>query len=299
MVFKVISGVILIFTVLFLVRKLMYIIRPPYAGVEKKIKYSWLDLTKARMQLKFKSIKGKVYNTLKQLVFLNKAQERKYMRYVDRLNLRWENEPLDPRMIRVDQYVFFLVCVLIALLCLTFSKLLGVFFLIASPFGYRIPLIEMDEKIEKIDAIISREFNSFYSIVYYQFRRQNKMLSSVVREYLPNASPEMAYELKIFLHNLSKGEEYALVELRKRLPLKYVIRFCDIMKVRVVGIENISQMMYLKEEMHDDERHKIKRSLEKRKKQALALQSVVYLLLIQFIIVYWYLQLNNVNQVLN
>lgn len=299
MVFKVVSGIILMIAVLFLVRKLMYIIRPPYAGVEKKIKYSWLDLAKTRIQLKLKNVKGKLYNTLKQLVFLNKAQERKYMRYVDRLNLRWENEPLDPRMIRVDQYVFFAVCVLIALLCFTFSKLLGVFFLIASPFGYRIPLIEMDEKIEKIDAIISREFNSFYSIVYYQFRRQNKMLSSVVREYLPNASPEMAYELKIFLHNLSKGEEYALVELRKRLPLKYVIRFCDIMKVRVVGIENISQMMYLKEEMHEDERHKIKRSLEKRKKQALALQSVVYLLLVQFIIVYWYLQLNNVNQVLN
>jgi glycosyltransferase involved in cell wall biosynthesis len=88
-----------------------------------------------------------------------------------------------------------MLCISIGLLCLSFFQELGILVLIASPIGLKIPIIEMKEKVDKIDAIISREFNSFYAVVYYQFRKQNKMLSSVVRDYLPNASPEMAFEL--------------------------------------------------------------------------------------------------------
>jgi len=299
MAFKVFSGMVLVVLVILIISAIMRLFRPSYGLVQKKIKIKWIVLAKARWENRFYRIKYKTYGLLKKTVVLSEAQKREYRRYIDRLNLKWDNEPLDPRMIRVDQYSYFLICIMIGLLCLTFMKVLGVLVLIASPLGFKIPIIDIKERIDKIDAIISREFNSFYSVVYYQFRKQNRMLSSVVRDYLPNASPEMAFELKIFLHNLAKGEEHALVELRKRLPLKYIIRFCDIMKVRVVGIENISQMMYLKEEMHEDERHRIRKALEKRKKQALVLQSAVYLLLVQFIIVYWYLQLNNVSDVIN
>lgn len=275
MEFKIFSIVILSGIVVIIITTIMKTFRPSYGNVEKRIKTRWSVLFKAKWEYRFFRVKNKVYNILKKSVILTKAQEREYRRYVDRLNLKWDNEPLDPRLIRVDQYFYLLIFVLIALIAFSFNQFIGVALLIVSPLGYKIPIIDMKEKIDKVDAAISREFNSFYSVVYYQFRKQNKMLSSVVRDYLPNASPEMAFELKIFMQNLTKGEEYALIELRKRLPLKFIIRFCDIMKVRVIGIENISQMMYLKEEMHEQERHRIIKALEKRKKQALALQSAV------------------------
>lgn len=299
MQFKILAGALLTFFVIIILRFIMRIIRPSYSQVEKKIKINWMILFKAKWSTRWFKVQNFYYNLMVKTVRLSPGKEREYKRYINRLNLKWNYETLDPRMIRVDQYSYFILCILIGLLCLTFFKELGIIALIASPLGLQIPLVEMKEKVEKLDAAISKEFYSFYSVIYYQFRKQNKMLSSVVREYLPNATPEMAFELRIFLHNLEKGEEYALVELRKRLPLKHIIRFCDIMKVRVVGIENISQMMYLKEEMHEEERHRIKKALERRKKQATVLQTAVYLLLIQFIIVYWYLQLNGISDVLN
>lgn len=299
MQFKIIAGALLTFFVIIILRFIMRMVRPSYSQVEKKIKINWMILLKAKWSTRWFKIQNFYYNLMVKTVRLSPSKEREFSRYINRLNLKWNHESLDPRMIRVDQYSYFFLCVMIGLLCFTFFKELGIISLIASPLGFQIPIVEMKEKIEKIDAAISKEFYSFYSVVYYQFRKQNKMLSSVVREYLPNATAEMAFELKIFLHNLEKGEEYALVELRKRLPLKHIIRFCDIMKVRVVGIENISQMMYLKEEMHEEERHRIKKALERRKKQATILQTAVYLLLLQFIIVYWYLQLNGISDVLN
>jgi len=61
----------------------------------------------------------------------------------------------------------------------------------------------------------------------------------------------MAAELEVFLDNIEYGEEYALKQLKKRVPLRHIIKFCDIMETRLRGYDNISQMTYLKNELYD------------------------------------------------
>ena len=59
----------------------------------------------------------------------------------------------------------------------------------------------------------------------------------------------MAEELGVMLDNMDYGEEFALKQLKRRVPVHHIIKFCDIMETRLKGYDNISQMAYLKNEL--------------------------------------------------
>ncbi|GJM70475.1 hypothetical protein HMSSN036_26910 [Paenibacillus macerans] len=87
-------------------------------------------------------------------------------------------------------------------------------------------------------------------MVYYQYSKSiNIYLADVIRDYLPNANADMAEELGVMLDNIEYGEEFALKQLKRRVPIHYIIKFCDLMETRLKGYDNISQMVYLKNEI--------------------------------------------------
>ena len=135
------------------------------------------------------------------------------------------------------------------------------------------------------------DFPSFYSMVYYQYSKAvNIFLSDVIKDFLHNANPDMSYELGIFLDNIEYGEGYALKQLKKRIPVRHIIKFCDIMESRLKGYDNISQMTYLKNELDDMRVHTLEEELDKRKQKNERTQLVLIIILTTYIIVYYYFQ---------
>ena len=107
------------------------------------------------------------------------------------------------------------------------------------------PVSEMEKKIEKKNKNIAFDFPAFYSMVYYQYSKSvNIYLADVIRDYLPNAQTDMAEELGVMLDNIEYGEEYALKQLKKRVPIHYIIKFCDLMETRLKGYDNIRITSY-------------------------------------------------------
>ena len=126
---------------------------------------------------------------------------------------------------------------------------------------------ELEKTIERKNKNISLDFPAFYSMVYYQYSKSvNIFLSDVIKDYIPNANPDMAEELGVMLDNMDYGEEYALKQLKKRVPMHYIIKFCDIMETRLKGYNNVSQMTYLKNEVDEFRIVALEDELERRRR---------------------------------
>ena len=100
----------------------------------------------------------------------------------------------------------------------------------------------------------------------------------------------MAEELEIFIDNIEYGEEYALKQLKKRVPLRYVIKFCDIMQTRLNGYDNTSQMAYLKNELNDLRIQTLEKELKARQNKNIKVQFALIFVLIVYVIIYFYYQ---------
>lgn len=125
-------------------------------------------------------------------------------------------------------------------------------------------------------------------MVYYQYSKTvNIFFADVIRDYLPNANIYMAEELGFMLDNIDFGEEFVLKQLKKRVPLHYIIKFCDIMETRLKGYDNVSQMAYLKNELDEFRVRELENELEKREKSNVKIQLVLIIVLGIYIFVYY------------
>lgn len=125
-------------------------------------------------------------------------------------------------------------------------------------------------------------------MVYYQYSKSVSIyLSDVIKDYIPNANEDIAEELGVMLDNIEYGEEYALKQFKKRVPLHYIIKFCDIMETRLRGYDNISQMAYLKNEMDEFRIRNLEDELERRERKNSRLQMVLVMVLVVYIIIYY------------
>jgi len=207
----------------------------------------------------------------------------RYRKIIDRLYLN-----INPEDIFLDQIIYSTTGLIITIILYYANPLLGYISAIFIILGWLYPVNELENTIERKNKNISLDFPSFYSMLYYQYSKSVSIyLSDVIKDYLPNANPDMAEELGVMLDNIEYGEEYALKTLKKRVPLHYIIKFCDIMETRLKGYDNIAQMAYLKNELDEFRIKNLEAELERRERKNSVLQMILIICLGIYIVIYY------------
>ncbi|GGH10992.1 hypothetical protein [Paenibacillus segetis] len=215
--------------------------------------------------------------------FISGAEKRRLKKIIDRLDLT-----IKPEEIRTDQLMYSIVAVVITLIMIKANIILGCGSAIFIILGWLYPVNELEKKIDKKNKNISHDFPSFYSMVYYQYAKSvNIHLADVIKDYIPNANPDIAEELGVMLDNIDYGEEFALKQLKKRVPMHYIIKFCDIMETRLKGYDNVSQMSYLKSEIDSFRIRTLEDELESRQRSNSRIQLMLVVVLFIYIVIYY------------
>lgn len=270
-------------SIFYLVKELLYPIYKPVSGRQKKRTRMFLK-EKESAAFKNKLLKLKRKFAQKYVVnLISEAERNRFKKIIDRLDLS-----IKPEDIRTDQLLFTTAAILLTLVMLSANRLLGCVTGLFIILGWLYPVSEFEEIIERKNKNISQDFPAFYSMVYYQYSKSvNIFLADVIKDYIPNANPDMAEELGVMLDNMDYGEEYALKQLKKRIPMHYIIKFCDIMETRLKGYDNVSQMGYLKNEVDEFRIRALEDELERRERSNARIQLILIVVLVVYIIIYY------------
>ncbi|QNU67806.1 hypothetical protein EHE19_004920 [Ruminiclostridium herbifermentans] len=270
-------------SIIYLVKLFLY---PIYKPVSKKQKKRGREFAREKKKYNYKK---KIFKMKRQLAskygkkILGRAERVRFQKIIDRLDL---NET--PEEIRITQIAYLIGAVLLTLFMLSANRLLGCITGIFIILGWMYPVDKLEKTIERKNKNISLDFPAFYSMVYYQYSKSvNIYLADVIKDYIPNANPDMSEELGVMLDNIDYGEEYALKQLKKRVPLHYILKFCDIMETRLNGYDNVSQMTYLKNEVDEYRVKALEDELQKRQSSNSKIQIALVAILIVYIIIYY------------
>lgn len=270
-------------SVIYLVKALLYPIIKPINNKQKKRTRRYLkDRKKIESNQKFKLIK-KEFSRKYITHFVGSAERLRFQKMIDRLDLN-----IRPEEIRADQILYTTGAILITALMMSAHMLIGCVSALFIILGWLHPVVELEKKIDKKNKNISLDFPAFYSMVYYQYAKSvNIYLADVIKDYMPNANPDMAEELGVMIDNIEYGEEYALKQLKKRVPLHYIIKFCDILETRLKGYDNTSQMVYLKNEVDEFRIRALEDELHQRERSNSRVQLILVAVLMVYIAIYY------------
>lgn len=270
-------------SIIYLIKVFLYPVYRPVSNKQKKQSRMYSrNKKKEEFNKKIKVLKKNISGQyVKNLI--STSERTRYKKIIDRLDLT-----IKPEEIRLEQILYSAGAVLLTAIILSGNRLLGCCTAILIFLGWIYPISEMEKKIEAKNKNISLDFPAFYSMVYYQYSKSvNIYLADVIKDYLPNANRDMAEELGVMLDNCEYGEGFALKQMKKRIPIHYVIKFCDIMETRLNGYDNISQMTYLKNEMDQFRIKFLEDELIKRERNNSRIQLVLIGVLIVYIIIYY------------
>lgn len=270
-------------SILYLVKTLFY---PMMRSVSRSQKKRARQYVKQRKNEKFKQKLRRYKLRIARRyggALLSGTERLRFKKMIGRLDLG-----KSPEEIRVEQILYLLAAVLLALLMIKVNTIIGYLSAVLIILGWLYPVSELEKMIERKNKNIALDFPSFYSMVYYQYIKSvNIHLADVLRDYIPNANPDIGEELGVMLDNTEYGEEFALKQLKKRVPLHYVIKFCDIMETRLKGYDNVSQMTYLKNELDSFRVRALEEELEKRERSGARIQMALIVVLAAYILIYY------------
>lgn len=272
-----------IISILYIIHQFLYpMFRPTSRKVKKKVRHYQRERSRERLREKYRRWHQHIAVTYVRSL-LSQSERIRFRKMIERLDLN-----LKPEQIRLDQILYSGGAAVLTLIMMSANPLLGYVTAILIVLGWLYPVSELEKVIERKNRNIALDFPSFYSMVYYQYSRSvNLYLMDVVKDYLPNANPDMAEELGVMLDNMVYGEEYALKQLKKRVPLHYIIKFCDIMETRLKGYDNLSQMAYLKNELDQFRIRALEAELERRERSNARLQLLLIVVLMVYIALYY------------
>ena len=278
-----ISKLIILVSVIYLIKIFLY---PYYRPVNKKSK------KRNRVHQKNISKQHKKDEWKRKKRRFATKYIKKYVSEIEYKRLKNTLECLDkdvlPEEIRLEQILYVMLSCVISFIFFQFNEVFGYASLVFIVFGWLYPTDEIDKQIQYKNKQIANDFPAFYSMVYYQYSKTiNIFFADVIRDYLPNANKEMAKELGYMLDNIDYGEAFVLKEFKKRVPLHYIIKFCDIMETRLKGYDNVSQMAYLKNELDEFRVRALEDELEKRKKANEKIQFVLIIVLGIYVFIYY------------
>lgn len=271
--------------IIYLVFTLIYPLFKPMTRKRKEHSRDFIKRKRNQKKVeKYLYFKDIVLRRLSNKFFLSDIKRNELNFLIKRLDLK-----ITPEEIRLKQILYVIGAVGISLIAMNINTLIGYGCLIFVVLGWLYPVDELEKMIEKKNNNILADFPSFYNMLYYQYARSiNIYLADVVKDFLPNANEDMAAELEGFLDNIEYGEEYALKQLKKRVPLRHIIKFCDIMETRLRGYDNISQMTYLKNELYDLRVMSLEDELHRREQKNARMQFVLIVVLAIYIVIYYY-----------
>ncbi|MDQ2085695.1 hypothetical protein RBH29_04505 [Herbivorax sp. ANBcel31] len=270
-------------SILYLIKVIIYPFFKPVSKKQKKhVRMYMKERKNVRFKEKFNSLKKEfAFKYVRNLI--GNAEKTRFQKIIDRLDLG-----IRPEEIRINQLMYTSGAVILTVFMTSANRLLGCVAAIFIVLGWLYPVEELEKIIEKKDKNISFEFPSFYSMVYYQYSKSvNIYLADVIKDYIKNAGPDMADELGVMLDNMVYGEEYAIKQLKKRVPLHHIIKFCDIMETRLNGYDNISQMSYLKNELDEYRIRALENELQKRQSTNSRIQLILIVVLMIYIAIYY------------
>ena len=273
--------------IIYLVSFFVYPVFKPMSGKRKKRSREFLVVAKKQNKTeKYLYFKDIVLRRLSKKLFVNELKREQLSFILNRLDLK-----ITPEEVRLNQIIYSLAALLVAIVMMELMPIFGYVCLVFVVLGWLYPIDELEKKVEQKNKNILKDFPAFYSMVYYQYARSiNIYLADVIKDFLPNANQDMADELGVLLDNIEYGEEYALKQFKKRVPLRYIMKFCDIMETRLKGYDNTSQMAYLKNELYDLRVVALEEELNHRKASNERTQFVLIVVLIVYILVYYYFQ---------
>lgn len=270
-------------SILYIIRQLLYpMFRPASRKMKKKARQYQRERSRERLKEQYRRWHQRVAVTYVRPL-LGESERIRFKKMIERLDLN-----LKPEQLRLNQLLYSAGAAAATFVMMSANVLLGYVTAIFIVLGWLYPVSELEKTIERKNRNIARDFPSFYSMVYYQYARSvNIYLMDVIKDYLPNANPDMAEELGVMLDNMVYGEEYALKQLKKRVPLHYIIKFCDIMETRLKGYDNIGQMTYLKNELDQFRVRELEAELEQRERSNARIQLVLIVVLMVYIVLYY------------
>lgn len=273
--------------IIYLVSVMIYPAFKPMPSKRKKRSREFLNFSKKQAKMeKYLYFKDIILRKMSSKLFFNEIKREQLTFLINRLDLK-----ITPEEIRLKQILYSLAGLLSSLVMMKIMPMFGYACLIFVVLGWLYPIDELERRVEQKDKNILRDFPAFYSMVYYQYSRSiNIYLADVIKDFLPNANPDMADELGVLLDNIEYGEEYALKQLKKRVPLRHIIKFCDIMETRLKGYDNTSQMAYLKNELYDLRVAALEEELNRRKASNERTQFVLIAVLLVYIVIYYYFE---------
>ncbi|WP_010248662.1 hypothetical protein [Acetivibrio cellulolyticus] len=283
----VIAKLISLVAIIYLVSFFIYPVFKPMSGKRKKRSREFLAVSKKKMKTeKYLYFKDIVLRRMSNKLFLNEVKREQLNFIISRLDMK-----ITPEEIRLNQILYSLAGLLVSLVMMRLMPMLGYVCLIFIVLGWLYPIDELEKKVEHKNKNILKDFPAFYSMVYYQYSRSiNIYLADVIKDFLPNANRDMADEMGVLLDNIEYGEEFALKQFKKRVPLRHIIKFCDIMETRLKGYDNTSQMAYLKNELYDLRVVALEEELNHRKASNERTQFVLVAVLLIYILIYYYFQ---------
>jgi Flp pilus assembly protein TadB len=194
-----------------------------------------------------------------------------------------------PEEIWLEQDLWLLGGIIVAMILFSANTFLGLLAVMMVPMLFLLPTDELDKEVKRRNRNVALDFPQFYSMVFYQYAKSiNVFLADIINDYLPNANDDMAVELNVMLQNIDYAdEEYALKQLKRRVPVHHVIKFCDIMETRLRGYDNVSQMQYLKNEIDRYRVTELENELHKRVRTNNLIQLTLIIILILYVVLYY------------
>jgi len=286
----VLAKLISLVAIVYLVSTIIYPAFKPMSARRKRHSREFLSVLKKQAKMeKYMYFKDIILKKISNKLLLNEVKREQLNFMINRLDLK-----ITPEEIRLKQILYSLAGLVCSLVMMKLMPLFGYICLIFVVLGWLYPIDELEKKVEQKDKNILKDFPAFYSMVYYQYSRSiNIYLADVIKDFLPNANPDMADELGVLLDNIEYGEEYALKQFKKRVPLRHIIKFCDIIETRLKGYDNTSQMAYLKNELYDLRVAALEEELNRRKASNERTQFVLIAVLLIYIVVYYYFEFIN------
>ncbi|GHU50717.1 hypothetical protein AGMMS49975_02310 [Clostridia bacterium] len=279
-----VSKVIAVAAVVFLIKELLYPFFRP-VGKKHKDRVRKYSREKAADEVKRKRRERKIRFAERYSVRLP------FMQTEGMLKKTFERLGLDkrPEEIWLEQDLYLIGSIILSLVMFSANGVLGLITALFVPILFFMPTDELDKEVKRKNYNIAIDFPQFYSMVFYQYSKSvNVFLTDVINDYLPNANDDMAEELKVMLQNIDySDEDYALKQLKRRVPVHHIIKFCDIMETRLRGYDNVAQMQYLKNEIDKFRLTELENELNKRVRTNNIIQIALLCVLGLYIIIYY------------
>lgn len=175
-------------------------------------------------------------NLLKRIKYVNMSEELREELARDIYRLGWAYSVEEVRKMQV---LYTLVYVALSVMMLFVNILIGLVMLFVTFVVWNIPINQIRKEIKARDDEFISSMYGLYTIIYNQYKRKNdEHLGNIIEAYLPTAKPLMRQELMLFLRDIDSGEDYALKQLKQRIPKPIVLRFSDIILNNLEGIDN-------------------------------------------------------------